>query len=180
MENERSLLDRGIESLDTTVSSPRNIKGFTTPPPKDLKLYVKYRGDISPGNNEGRELFPLGYEPKNIEGIITDARIYKKGMRFLIMLKVTNSPDSNDIGKEISIYPSRDLVSLYPPPLEITKQKLLPADLDGTRNPPGDNNLGGRRRRKKRKTKRKSRKSKKRRRKKRKTRRKRKSRRKRR
>ena len=35
MENERSLLDRGIESLDTTVSSPRNIKGFTTPPPKD-------------------------------------------------------------------------------------------------------------------------------------------------
>ena len=107
-----SLLERGLASLDMTVSTPTNVKGFIHHPPDGLKLYVKYRGDISPGG-AGEET-PLGVEPKNIQGTILDARIYQRRMRFLIMLKVTKSPDPDDVGKAISIYPTRDLISLYP------------------------------------------------------------------
>ena len=81
-----SLLERGLSSLDMTVSKPTNIKGFTTYPPDGLKLYVKYRGDITPGRGNGREEAPLGIAPKNIQGTILDARIYPTGMR-LICLK---------------------------------------------------------------------------------------------
>ena len=109
-----ALLERGIASLDMTVSTPTNIKGFISHPPDGLKLYVKYRGDISPGQGQGREETPLGEEPKNIQGTILDARIYGGALRFLIMLQVTKSPDPDDVGKAISIYPTRDLISLYP------------------------------------------------------------------
>ena len=60
-----SLLERGLASLDMTVSTPTNVKGFIHHPPDGLKLYVKYRGDISPGQGAGEET-PLGVEPKNI------------------------------------------------------------------------------------------------------------------
>ena len=109
-----ALLERGIASLDMTVSTPKNIKGFIRHPPDGLKLYVKYRGDISPGQGQGREESPLGEEPKNIQGTIVDARIYPTGMRFLIALSVTKSTDTEDVGRVISIYPARDLISLYP------------------------------------------------------------------
>ena len=109
-----SLLERGLASLDMTVSTPRNIKGFIHHPPDNLKLYVKYRGDISPGQGGGRDAAPLGIAPKNIQGTILDARIYPTGMRFMIMLQVTKSPDAGDVGRAIDIYPTRDIISLYP------------------------------------------------------------------
>jgi hypothetical protein len=116
---DRKLKDRklkeGIASLDRTVSTLKNIKGFISLPPDGLKLYVKYRGDISPG--QGSEETPLGEEPKNIQGRILDARNYPADTDnhfFRIILIVTKSPDPNDIGKKISIYPTRDHISLYP------------------------------------------------------------------
>jgi len=109
-----SLKERGLASLDMTVSTPRNIKGFTVHPPDGLKLYVKYRGDISPGQGNGQQEAPLGAESKNIEGTILDALIYPTGMRFLIAFKVTKSTSPEDVGKTITIYPTRDLISLYP------------------------------------------------------------------
>lgn len=112
-------LKEGIASLDMTVSTLKNIKGFKSLPPDGLKLYVKYRGDISPG--QGSEETPLGEEPKNIQGRILDTLNYPPDPKtdtdnhfFLIILKVTKSPDPNDIGKKISIYPTRDHISLYP------------------------------------------------------------------
>lgn len=108
-----SLEERALASLDS-VSTETNIKGFTRVPPDGLKLYVKYRGDISPGQGQGREEAPLGIAPKYIEGTILDARIYAGSMRFMIALRVTKSDDDEDVGKIISIYPTRDRVSLYP------------------------------------------------------------------
>ena len=110
-----SLLERGLASLDMTVSTPTNVKGFIHHPPDGLKLYVKYRGDISPGQGRGRQETPLGIAPKNIQGTILDARVYPAGgMRFIIMIQVTKSPDPADIGTNISIYGDRDRISLYP------------------------------------------------------------------
>lgn len=109
---DRKLKEEGIASLDMTVSTLKNIKGFKSLPPDGLKLYVKYRGDISPG--QGSEETPLGEEPKNIQGRILDALNYPADNHFNIILIVTKSPDPNDIGKKISIYPTRDHISLYP------------------------------------------------------------------
>ena len=189
MENEKSLLL--LKSL-VPEGELSNIKRFyfnTKRPPSasaldGLKLYVKYRGDIStdPEAGKGENEKPLKADtPRNIEGTIKDSRIFPDGM-FMISLKITESEEDEDVGEEIAIYPTRDIISLYPPsvsvddiPFEIVGGD---ADLDETGKSRGHE--GSRRRRRKRKTKRKSRKSKKRRRKKRKTRRKRKSRRKRR
>ena len=93
-------------------STPKNIKGLEGLPQDGVKLYVKYRGDISPGGGGGSGETPLGPRPKNIQGIIVDSRVYPDW--FTITIRVTKSPDAEDIGQTINIYPTRDIISLYP------------------------------------------------------------------
>ena len=109
--NKRKL---ALKRLDLNVSTPTNVKGFNIEPPEGLNLYVKYRGDISRGEGHGRDEKPLGNGPTNIEGIILDAMVSGTGMRFMILLQVTKSTNPGDIGKVIPIYPTRDIISLYP------------------------------------------------------------------
>lgn len=108
----KDALSRLDERVDQT---PTNVKAFMVEPPDGLTLYVKYRGDISPGEREGRDETPLGPAPKNIQGKILDSRVIPGAQpSFMIALRVTKSPDTEDVGRVISIYPTRDQISLYP------------------------------------------------------------------
>ena len=113
-ENAQAALETALVALDTEVSTPRNIKGFARMPPNGLTLYVKYR-DVGPNAYEFD--FPLGMAPKNIKGTILHSILstdLEAETRFIIILYVTESDDPGDVGKVISIYPTRDRVSLYP------------------------------------------------------------------
>ena len=110
-----ALYQNGLRSLEDGADH-KDIKSFKRQPPDGLKLYVKYRyGDIHEGYGT-----PLGDPAKVIEGTIVDSIIYKddEKMPYMILIRVTESPDKKDIEKKIAIYPTRDIISLDPFPVQ--------------------------------------------------------------
>lgn len=127
-----------MNQTETTILTPAIVSENKDLVRDGVYLFVHYRGNLTGGRGQGLQNTPLGEEPKFIEGEIMDARIYDNpdNPDFLhILIKVTKSENDADVGREISIYSTRDIISLDP---------IAPQ-------------AGGRRRRRKKKTKRKKR-----------------------